>query len=293
MICYYLDYKNSNINEKDLAQKGLDYKKNNLVSPNEGVTLITCHRIEYYLDKDNKSIHNSLKNFKIESNMDLIKNRLLKICIGLESKIVGEKAIQEQVTDSIKKYSGLSVLEYKDILDKAKNIREKFDFNAPNHGQLITEYLKKKKSKTLVIIGAGFLSRSIVETIGYPSIYENIVIITRNTKKAKKRILNVVSGLNIEITTIRSFNKEYIKNLFDIIIATDNLDTSYTDDILCLCSKKSCTTICDLSSIPVPGIDKLSKEYFNLYSQNTNDIIEKQNKMMSDKVINVNLLIKK
>ncbi|MBP6858847.1 MAG: hypothetical protein KBC33_03405 [Candidatus Pacebacteria bacterium] len=293
MICYYLDYKTSNINERDLAQKGLEYKKNNLISSNEGVSLITCHRIEYYLDTDNKYSHDLFKDFKIESNIDLIKERLLKICIGLESKIIGEKAIQEQVIDSIKKYSGnLSVLEYKDVLDKAKKIREKFDFSAPNHGQLIVEHLVANKTKTLVIVGAGFLTRSIIETIGYSLKYKNIIVVTRNIKKAEKHILNIVGGQNVKITTIKSFNEECINEPFDIIIATDNIDKNYSDNILYLCSKESCVTICDLSSVPISGADCLSKEYFNLYSQNMNNIIEKQNQMMRDKITSINTVIK-
>ena len=268
-----------------LAKISAEYKRLNFINPKEGILLLTCHRAEFYLHENNKTLDgHTTQKFCLIGNTYKAYSRLFEIALGLHSQIIGENSIFQQVSQSIHAhlyyFSDPVLLE---ILRKAKKIRDEFDFYAPNHGQLIYKsFNKSKSSRTLVLIGAGMLNHKILNSLrSDKQCYSRVILITRDIKKAKEKYDYIH---DVEINTIGKIDTTRISEKFDVILATNDITEEYATCIVQLCNTEYCINIADLSSIPIDGINKLSKNYYSLFTENTKRLIE---------VNNVNMYYKK
>lgn len=276
-ICYYIDHETYNGDEETLARFSVEYKRANFVHPREGISLLTCHRVEFYLHQDNKIFtKHTTQKFYFIKDTDKAYSRLFRIALGLHSQIIGESSVFQQVCQSVNAhlyYSPDPVLS--GILRKAREIRDKFDFYAPNHGQLIYEaFNKSKSSQTLILIGAGMLNYKILNSLKSVGQYPRVILITRDTKRAKEKYRGMH---NIEFKLIGEIDIEKINKSFDVIIATNDIAREYAEDIVRLGSIKHCINIADLSSMPIDGLDNLGKNYYSLFTDNTKNLIEASN----------------
>lgn len=278
MICYKIDHETYDGTAETLARLSAEYKHSNFIHPKDGISLLTCHRAEFYLHKANKVLASrAIQKFYFIGDTHKVYSRLFEIALGLHSQIIGENSIFQQVSQSIHAhlyyFSDPTLLE---LLRKAKEIRDKFDFYAPNHGQLIYKtFNKSKNNRTLMLIGAGMLNYKILNSLkSNEQCYSRVILITRDIKKAKEKYGYTC---NVEIKTIGEINTEMISKEFDVILATNDVAEEYAASIIRLCANKHCINIADLSSIPIGGINKLDKNYYSLFTENTKRLIEASN----------------
>jgi len=288
MICYFIDHLSNNKKEQDLAELSLSHKISKFLDDKNSISLITCHRIEYYTDEnsiDNKSLENLFKNFKKISNPAEVYLRLFKIALGLESQIIGENSIFKQTSQSIQAYLYNNPQEkvWMDILSNAKKTRDLFQFWSKNHGQLIFDHIKKSEAKTIIFFGAGSLNQSIISSLDFNTEYESTILVTRNIKKAKKCFSS--RNTHINIVAIENINENLLAKPYDIFIATDRLDNASKKIIASLCEKKECLNVVDVSSSPIPEIEKMTKNYFSMYSKNTSELVKENNIKLEEKKV--------
>lgn len=294
MICYFIDHTSFDNDEQELAKLSLSHKASNFLDPKNGISLITCHRIEYYINNqdNNKTFEKTFKDFNKISDPFEINLRLFEISLGLRSKIIGENSIFKQASQSIQNYlyHNPQNKNYMNILSNAKKTRDEFKFWAKNHGQLAYDHVKNSDSKTIVLFGASSLNQTIINSINFNVEYENIILVTRNTKRAKKYVNS--SGLPIEITEIDNISKNLLIRPYDIFIATDQINASYQKKIISLCTNKECLNVVDVSSNPLPEIDNIVNNYFSMYSENTVSFIRESNLKMEQRKINLTRYLK-
>lgn len=290
MICCYIDHISEGLSEKELAQKSIEYKDLQLLDPKSGVSLLTCHRIEYYFDNTvkNRLVETHLNNFKIIKGEEACFSRLKRIGLGLESKIKGENAIYFQVKSAIDKYSGDNK-GYFNLLQDIKRAREKYQFYAPAHGTLIYNHIKNSDCKSLVLVGAGMLNQSIANSADLENHYEHVTMVTRDIKKAKRRLIN---RKKINLLKPMNLDERLFNEKFDLIIATDKIKKDYEKRLVRLGSKSECHTIVDVSSVPLNGLTSVSSRYYSLYSQNTELLIEIENQKNQKKQLEIEKYLK-
>lgn len=286
MICFFIDHLSNKKKEQDLAELSLSHKISKFLDNKNSISLITCHRIEYYVNEneiENKNLENLFANFKKISNPTEVYLRLFKIALGLESQIIGENSIFKQTSQSIQAYLYNNSQEkvWMNILSNAKKTRDLFQFWSNNHGQLIFDYIKKSEAKTILFFGAGSLNQSIISSLNFDTDYENIILVTRNIRKAKKYITS--SNTSIDITEIKNINESSLTRSYDIFIATDRLDNTSKKIIASLCKKKECLNVVDVSSSPISEIEKTAQNYFSMYSKNTSNLVNENNTKLEGK----------
>lgn len=289
MICYFIDHTSCDNNEQELAKLSLTHKASNFLDPKNGISLITCHRIEYYINsRDNKQTFEKIfKDFNKILVPSQINLRLFEISLGLRSKIIGENSIFKQASQSIQNYlyHNPQNKNFMNILSNAKITRDRFKFWAKNHGQLVYDHIKNSNGKTLLLFGASSLNQTIISSINFNVDYGKIVLITRNIKRAKKYIN--FFRFPIEITDIYNININLLNNPYDIFIATDQIDMSYQKEIVNLCANEKCLNVVDVSSSPLSEISSITNNYFSMYSETTNNFIMKSNLKMEQKKIDL------
>lgn len=287
MICYFIDHLSNTQREQDLAELSLHHKISKVLDDKNSITFITCHRIEYYVMDENilesQDLGGLFKNFRKISNSNEIYQRLFKIALGLESQIIGENSIFKQASQSIQAYLYNNPHEkiWMNLLLNAKKTRDVFQFWSKNHGQLIYDHIKNSKAKTIIFFGAGSLNQSIIKLIDFGTDYEKIILVTRNIKKAKKHFTS--SDASIDIIEIENINKDLLSKPHDIFIATDTLDDASKKIITDLCVSKECLNVADVSSSPIPEIEKLTQNYFSMYSKNTDKLVKENNGKFKEK----------
>jgi FlaA1/EpsC-like NDP-sugar epimerase len=295
MICLYLDHETFLGEEEKLASLSLQYKSANYLNPEDGISLITCHRIEYYIFSDigKAQVTAHTARFTHISDTNTAYRRLFEIALGLRSQIIAENAVIKQVFASVRKYIEHhhdSVCET--IIKNAQYIRDTFSFYAPNHGELIYKHLQgTKEGSVLILIGAGLLTQTLIASITLPTKYSRVFVITRDTKRAKKRILE--APIPVSITKITGVREQLWDVRFDILIATDDISELYAAEIQSLCSLETCGTIADVSSVPLAGLSGKQKEYYSLYTENTRALVRECNERMGTKKQEVLEFLKK
>lgn len=295
MICYFKDHTTFHGDEKELAKSSLAYKKAELLAPESGISLITCHRIEYYIPStiDPSLIRKNVEDFEVVTDSIDVFFRLFSIALGLKSIIIGENAVIEQVENSVRPYLQHHPLDFKmlNLVKIARKIRDRFDFYSPNHGQLVYRHVSKQKNDTLILFGAGLLNQTILSSIQPQSPYKKIIVVTRDKKKARKKLSGI--AYPIEILKIDDLKAEYLGKSFDVIIATDGMSSQYAKKVVEICRKEECQTVADLSSSPIATLEFISKIYLSLYSKNMEELILNNNFIMEKKRIALEDYLKK
>ncbi len=280
MICYFIDHLSDSKNEHGLAELSLSHKIQRALDDKNSMSLLTCHRIEYYINEDDiesKTLENLFRNFKKISDQTEIYLRLFNIALGLESQIIGENSIYKQASQCIQAYLYNHPQEkiWMNILLNAKKTRDKFQFWSKNHGQLIYDHIKKGKAKTIIFFGAGLLNQSIIDSINLETDYKKVILVTKDSGKAKKHLAS--SEVPIDIIEIAKLNKNQLTEPYDMVIATDRLNDVTKNTIADLCAMRECLNVADISSSPVSEVEKIAQNYFSMYSKNTRKLVKESN----------------
>lgn len=245
-----LTFKNSSIMHRERFYRLLmNLKSNNNIMKElnceESTVLITCNRVELYLVT--KNIQITLNNFErllekysmkeLENYFYILRNQevvehIFLVCSGLDSLVLGEPQIQEQVKKawkqeiSLKNSKGVLSSLFSSSLNTAIKIRKKFNIGATEKsiGDLVSNLVSQKlhdRKINCVIFGFGAMGKLIAEKI--LSITDNVYIATRNKPKQ-----NYFRGAKL----INYFEaKEILKNAELIITSTisDEYLLSYKD----------------------------------------------------------------
>jgi glutamyl-tRNA reductase len=279
MTCYYLDHGIFSGEETELAKLSLKYKNSKLFDPRFGISLITCHRIEYYepMPTSHHDFGKLPHNFKIIEGYRNAYDRLLKIATGLKSQVIGESAIFNQVALAIDEYRyyNPTSLHFSTITKNSKTIRDKFNFYAPNHAQLVFEHINKGANKTLVLVGNSMLNKTIIGLTRHQKTYSEILLVTRDVAKAKNNVAN--TNIPIKIINANQLAETKLDREFDIFIATNNITERTQKAIMMFHNDPNLLNIVDMSSVPFSSEKEANASYYTLYTKNTRRLIEKSN----------------
>ena len=220
---------------------------------NDFVFVNTCHRVEFYYIGNN-SLSFSINNVSSSSTQTTLETarRLINIMSGLNSIILGETFISQQVFTYINPSNKLSnfFVQCRDISNLA---RKKFNFyNNTDYNNIALSLLTN--TENLVLIGGGMLVKDILNKVNH---YKNITVITRNPKKFKKNFKQV------DNITIIKLNNYVPKDNTSCIIAT-TLDQDYKLKIQNLINLSNFSKIVDLSSVPTYDLKDYKTNYLHM-----------------------------
>lgn len=290
----YVDHETFNGNDRQLAKLSSLYKNGVPFDHKLGISLLTCHRVEFYCHNTLPPILASYhsKDFLPLSGHGKVLERFLEISLGLRSKIIGETTIFFQVARSIQNhlYYCNSCISFQRVLMEAKKIRDKHEFYAPNHGQLVYEHIKSNESRTLILFGAGILNQSLIHDGCFPRDYSRVYLISRNPRRAKKELSGSLTIT--EVLNPSQVKKIVLAKAFDLFVATERVSHDYADVIHELLERGVCKNLIDLSSSPIPGLEKFGRQYFTLFSHNTTKLVDINNRLMEPRRLEVLALIK-
>lgn len=279
MTCYYIDHDIFSEEETELASLSLKYKNSKLFDPRFGISLITCHRIEYYelVPAHHQDFDKLLHNFKTIEDYHGAYDRLLRIATGLESQIIGESAIFNQVALAVDEYRyyNPTSLHFSTITKNSKIIRDKFNFYAPNHAQLVFEHINKGANKMLILIGSSMLNKTIIGLTRRQKTYSKILLVTRDVARARNNIAS--TNIPIRIINVDQLETARPDREFDIFIATNNITERTQKAIKFFYNDPNLLNIVDMSSVPFSPGNEINASYYSLYTKNTRRLIEKSN----------------
>jgi|GEM_PF-4738193 len=277
--CAYVDYRN--VLKTTIAQH-FNEKSGRFKKENNSVILSTCHRIEEYLDtdtgyhKDNFGSLNSNVKYLTES-ADVLE-RLSRIVSGVDSWILGEKYIAQQVFNAFQKTTSDSPLSW--LGNKAIEIGLRAKVGSgliahvdyPDIALNIIDQMLRGKIQSILIVGGGMLGRSVFEKAEING-WDNIYVISRNPKKMRK--MGYQNALKL------SQAEPVINKKFAVIIATTDMTPIYKTEIENFLERKECRAVIDLSAASqLPR----SKNYVHMYDQIFIDEVLRANKIIAPKV---------
>ncbi len=272
MYCFYADHltldalKISKIyNSSELE----NFKKD--INENHFRILSTCQRIEVYCHNDFNPISTLPLYFQRLEGASQIKSRLTSIGTGAVSQILGERNIYYQLKAIKKRVSNDDGFDQLiDLcLEEALSLKSKYRFYAPkNYEDIAIDMLNlhaQEKADNLVIVGSGMLARNILLVEGVRARYKEIFFITRNLKNLKKK--KDVIGES-KVVDVRQFQEHFSDmGKYHCILATNNIDISYQNDLRSILYNPKCAGIFDLSSWPAFRSDmNFSIYYSDTYS---------------------------
>lgn len=266
-------FKRENKDKKDLFSR--DVLRNRMDNFYEEIIFLkTCQRIEIYVISDNSidafegNVRNIYNNIFSDNYIDKIKiykhkdaqNHLVNLITGLESFILGENEIYNQVKKLSNKYHEDTLAKdgLKDIFDKSFVIADDLinkinkSFNIKSYSQLSEILLQEKQIKptNILILGNGLLSKEL-----------------NNFWKRKKVSI-----------AIKEFIDNSECNFYDLIINCTAI-TSLKD--VKRCSK----TFLDFSIPPILEENNDVSNYFSI--RFFRDFIEENNKILKKKINNI------
>lgn len=285
--CFYVDH--SFYDVRHIGSTYSTLKKETMLRGNTDIIVATCQRIEAFTAMGtNPFIAHLDLPFRHISGQDRLKERILSICSGIESQLLGEKNIYYQV----KKACGFSTDDnamkgmFLDALDTAMKIRIKHNFySSMDYEDVSTSILqehvgdKPASELNLVIVGSGMLARNFLKE-QIISQYKNIFFLTRSKRNLKKKM---EQHLKQNVLTCDEF-VEKNKGDFHCIVATSRIDKdNYLDAVKGVLTFPSCKGVFDLSASPLFEDIVISGFYADTYSPIYNKYIVKHNKNMQDK----------
>lgn len=297
IICGYIDYKM--IGEAEMHNRDWRKVKSSIIESLEikqyatsYMFLTTCLRFEVFLETSNPSADRVLKKHDMNVIVDIpeIFLRIVKIAIGLESTILGERAIFNQIKHA-KKISNISVeYDLNSLLDEsfdyATKIREKYSFYNPHSYGTIGAKLLFSSSKNIHgvgIIGAGSMVKdflSITFSTIDPILDRGTPVLLAN--RTLSTIQDLARHYKLHATTVRLNQiEEVIKNASHIYIATQG--TVFSSETLHALQEKRIVDVC------FPSIVKNTDNHLTIIHPTFLDEIERSNDFLNqvkDDVLN-------
>ncbi|CCK79047.1 hypothetical protein [Desulfobacula toluolica] len=291
-VCYYLDH--TFVDPKKLALLSSRIKQNSLDHFKDALLVCTCHRIEVYFScppqKDPIEAVLGIKARRIKKKFEL-ENRLIKICCGVKSIILGEKFIYHQVSQAVNSLPSGHIMQQfgNTVLKKARQIRENRNFYAADDYEglslsLINKWADCKQDNTLVVVGAGMLSLQ-VAMYASANNYENVVMVSRVAKKFRKK--NRENPYPFRICSLYTLPETIFDNPFHCFIATTNIDDTYQTRLFDIITRDSCKSVIDMSSIPAFQPETVcGKSYITMYDDPyLNEVTRSNQKLLPVKKI--------
>jgi len=261
LMCRYIDH--YLCDKKDL---GIFYKSNLSLTGIHSV-ISTCHRIEIISVIENIGLPNFEIGGYTSKQIYGIKNvcsRLAKIACGVDSVILGEPFVYDQVNNSFKydKTDPLIFNTVKISLDIAKKVKKKYSFySQDDYSDIAIKFLGS--TTNVIIIGSGMLAKTLYDKL------DNSLIISRNLKSARKKFERVSDIKNIPTKP------------FKCIIATTNTK-KYQKFVTKALKNSNCLLAVDLSSKPF--LVQPNFEYITMYDKKFEDEVKIINAKLISKV---------
>jgi len=236
-----------------IKQKGLE-KIRTFKSIEESLTIITCNRIELYIVPNNlQATLNDFFSLLRNNNLDFLKNHFyiltnlkvvehaFKVCTGLDSLVIGEPQIHEQVKKAwkneikLKNSKGVLTSLFSTALNTSKKFRNKYDLLKSEKSMgdlamdLIDRIFKDKTQLECVVFGYGAMGKILINKLS--SISKKVYIVTKREIKRSKysnvhfisyeKAKEMLSNFNIIIASTSS--DEYILKYDELRYATNKL----------------------------------------------------------------------
>lgn len=215
--------------------------------------LVTCLRFEVFMETSNPEASRILQDYNLkilDSNADIFL-RVTRIATGLESTIIGEVAIMDQIkqamkTSSISPDQRLWFL-MNSAVDSASIVRQKHDFYSPHsYGTIATKLLLQKTDvevRGLGIIGAGSMVKDFLSTLSTDHrkfcLPNSIYLVNRTVTKARKMVRQY--KLDVSVQRLDQVD-EVVKNTTHIFIATGGI--IFTENLFALLDNNRVVDIC-------------------------------------------------
>ncbi|MBY0500638.1 MAG: hypothetical protein K2P93_01380 [Alphaproteobacteria bacterium] len=295
--CYFMDH--TFIDAYQMAKLSAKVEENRGDFHNflqSAMLLRTCHRVEFYFNENTQT--NPFKEVLGYDSYNTHKDgsaflRLVEIACGVQSKIIGEKYIFEQVKKSADELDKDHPFK-KDALEAlsiARELREKNSFYAPiDYEQIVSRqlssYLKDiSSSHKLLVVGSGMLAKSIISHALQEGKIE-ILMVSRVAKKIKKKADYKNSKLNI--CSVFNIPDHFISTNFHCFLATTNINEVYKEKLLSYLNRKECLSIVDMSSLPAFNeSDIKGKDYITMYHETFRKYVDENNDLIKNKLENI------
>jgi glutamyl-tRNA reductase len=249
-----------------------------------GISILsTCNRHEVYLlaeEDTSKKISNTLKHILLNSNINSNSilelqgvyaiEHLLEVASGLDSVIIGEPEILDQIRNTkvvgFGKVKNFMKFIFDEVYKEGLEIRKDLNIKGPSWDKLILQLFSKydiKHDKNILIIGYGSVGKNVAEKL-YKNGYSNIFIVNKSIEKVPKIFKSVhkLDDLNellkysdIIITATKSpnyildiNNSEFIPKNKKILIIDISLPRNVNPNILDKHKNISLLTIEDFDS---------------------------------------------
>jgi glutamyl-tRNA reductase len=249
-----------------------------------GISILsTCNRHEVYLfaeEETSKKVLNTLKHILLNSNInndsilelqeEYAIEHLLEVASGLDSVIIGEPEILDQIRNTkvvgFGRAKNFMKFIFDEVYKEGLEIRKDLNIKGPSWDELILQLFSKydiKHDKNILIIGYGSVGKNIAEKL-YKNGYSNIFIANKSIEKVPKIFKSVhkLDDLNellkysdIIITATKSPNYildvnnfEFIPKNKEILIIDISLPRNVNPNILDKHKNISLLTIEDFNS---------------------------------------------
>jgi|GEM_PF-4335924 len=268
--CFYVDH-----SFFDARQIGSIYNQLTGLCPGrrnkECLVLSTCQRIEAYSCQDNNPLSALDIPFQRGTGRDAVKKRLLSICCGIESQILGERNIYYQVENACAASHPDSTMRnlFAETLAEARRIRDDNDFHAEmDYEDVSINILREntpgdtREKPALLVIGSGMLARNFLKK-NITEHYDDLLFITRAPKNLKKKL-----DQPLKEKVLRAGEFLALPPMpFQCIIATNGLEKDgYADEIRTIVTSPQCRGVFDLSAVPLFQTELKRIFYADTYS---------------------------
>lgn len=264
-IAFFVDHKVAQL--KELGALLTDVESSDRNSLPSNISLVTCQRFELYYSTQNaevpgvyfRKLHNKLR---FCHGYYPVLRRVSRIACGLESLLLGEKFVQNQVKLALNGVNQSDSL--RNIFEKALYIsqtaRETHNFYAAtDYTEIAFELLQQMQnyqssSKALIVIGSGAIGRGVLSH-SMAREYRRVVGLSRWPKKLKRRV---------QLDYIDTIHPDKIPSMevfapYDCIVAISDTNEEYLNLIRNLCGSDQCTGIIDFSSNPLFSVFRPEK----------------------------------
>lgn len=276
-VCLYsLDYKNSNLNERECFALSSSEKENIYNKFGDVVIVSTCNRVELYVSHKNPEL--VLEYFLNLKGLREFKNKFRMLCgvfvyihlsyllSGMLSAQLGENMIVKQVKDAYLQVERTVGKELHRLFQNSfrimKIVRSQTDIGkgVVSVQSLIIKEIEKIEEQNILLVGSGDMIQKIFQAT--KNRYKNISICSSNS--------DAIHNMNNEM----AFNKIYNKSELDTALLQNNIVISATSCVEPIITKAHNKSQCLYIDLGVPrNIATLNSG--NVKQINMDNLIEK------------------